>query len=356
MDHLMMTPIIDPVALQRQIVTIDTHVDIPWPPGPPVDEDGPRKVDLPKLRRGDVGAVCFAAYVPQGPRTRAGHAAAASRAHAMLDVINAMGDLDRVRVTDTADAIVAARREKVVAVIPCVENGYAMGEDLDELARFRAKGARYMTLTHNGHNALADSSNPRRDLGDGETLHGGLSGLGREAVAEMNRLGMLVDISHVSLQTALQAIKHSRTPVAATHSNSRKMCDVPRNADDQLLDALRDTGGMINLTAVPSFLLEGARPEEVTNIDFMNHLDYIAQRIGTAHIGISSDFDGGGGYSNWRDASQSWIITRDMIRRGYSAGQVEQMWGGNFLRLLRQAEAASDAGAKAAAGAANAHA
>ena len=332
----------DAAALHEGLVTIDTHIDIPWPPGPSAFEDGPRRVDLPKMRRGGLGAGCFAAYVPQGPRTPEGYEAAGERALAMLDAIEALAG-DGSRICTTADEIEAAKRDGVLAIVPVVENGHAIGEDLGMLARFRAKGARYLTLTHNGHNLLADSSNPRKDLQDDETLHGGLSPFGREAVAEMNRLGMMVDVSHVSLQGALQAARVSRTPVVATHSCVRALCDVPRNAADQLLDALRDCVGMVNITAVPSFVKKGAKADQVTVSDYVDHIDYVVQRVGLAHVGISSDFDGGGGFAGWRDAGESANLTAELVRRGYSAAEIAQLWGGNFLRLLRAAEEAADA-------------
>ena len=336
----------DAARLHASVVTIDTHIDIPWPPGPDAFEDGPRRVDLPKMRRGGLGAGCFAAYVPQGPRTPEGWRAASDRALAMLEAINAMGRTQggiTARVTPTADAIEAARADGVLAIIPCVENGHAIGEDLGLLARFRGMGACYLTLTHNGHNALADSSNPRADLGDAATLHGGLSGLGRAAVAELNRLGMLVDISHVSMQAALQAAMLSRSPVLATHSCMRALCDVPRNLDDLMLDALRDCGGMVNITAVPSFVKPGGRADQVTVADYVDHVDYAVRRVGLGHVGISSDFDGGGGFSGWRDASESGNLTAELVQRGYGAAEIAALWGGNFLRLLRQAEALADA-------------
>jgi len=340
----------DAAALHASIVTIDTHIDIPWPNGPGAFEDKPRgpgarRVDLPKMRAGGLGAGCFAAYVPQTTRDPAGWTAATTRALGMLDAINAMGRSENritARVTTTADAIEQARRDGVLAVIPAVENGHAMGEDLGLLAQFRAKGARYLTLTHNGHNALADSSNPRADLGDGETLHGGLSELGKEAIGELNRLGMLVDISHVSQQGALQAAMLSKTPVLATHSCVRALCDVPRNVDDLMLDALRDCGGMVNITAVPSFLKQGAKADAVTVSDYVDHVDYVVRRVGLAHVGISSDFDGGGGFSGWHDAADSPNLTAELVRRGYGEAEIAAMWGGNFLRLLRLAEEAAD--------------
>ena len=337
---------LDSATLHAVLVTIDTHIDIPWPTGPDAFADlprgpGARRVDFPKMRAGGLGAGCFAAYVPQGPRTPEGFQAAQSRALSMLDAINATGRSENgitARVASTADQIDAAKADGVLAVIPAVENGHAVGEDLSLLAQFRAKGAVYLTLTHNGHNALADSSNPRADLGDGATLHGGLSGLGRDAIAELNRLGMLVDISHVSRQGALQAAMLSKTPVLATHSCVRALCDVPRNVDDLMLDALRDCGGMVNITAVPSFLKQGAKAEAVTVSDYVDHVEYVMRRVGLAHVGISSDFDGGGGFSGWHDAADSANLTAELVRRGHGASEIAALWGGNFLRLLRLAE------------------
>ncbi len=336
----------DAAALHATTLTIDTHIDIPWPDGPDPFGETNRRVDFPKMRTGGLRAGCFAAYVPQGPRTPEGYAAATARALGMLETIRGMGRTAggiTARVTTTAAEIQAAHREGATAVIPCVENGHAIGEDLSLLARFRALGARYLTLTHNGHNALADSSNPRTDLGDGETLHGGLSELGRAAVAELNRLGMLVDVSHSSRQTALQAAMLSRTPVLATHSCVRTLCDKPRNVDDTLLDALRDTEGMVNITAVSAFVRPGGKPEDTTVSGYCDHIDYVVKRCGLAHVGISSDFDGGGMIQGWMDASESGNLTAELVRRGYGASEIEAMWGGNFLRLLARAEEAADA-------------
>jgi membrane dipeptidase len=330
----------DAAALHATLLTLDTHVDIPWPAE---KFTGPRRADPAKMRAGGLGAACFAAYVPQGPRTAEGYAEARGRALAMLGAIRAMGEADGMALATTAAALRAAHDARRTAVMPCVENGHALGENLGLLAEFRRLGARYMTLCHNGHNLLCDSSNPRADLGDGPTLHGGLSAFGREAVAEMNRLGMLVDISHTSQQTALQAAQCSRTPVVATHSCVRALCDVPRNVDDLVLDALRDTEGMVNITAVSGFLKSSARPDAVTVSSYADHVEYVIQRCGVAHVGISSDFDGGGWFAGWADASESPNLTAELVRRGYSAHEIAQMWGGNFLRLLERAEAAADA-------------
>ena len=345
--------------LHDGLLTIDSHIDIPWPPGPSAFEDGPRRVDLPKMRRGGIGAGCFAAYIPQGRRDAAGHAAAHERALAMLHAIRAMGGspIDKrgdKGGADGGDAVVPgiiattvaeiedARLAGGPAIIPAVENGYAMGETLDHLDAYRALGARYMTLTHNGHNALADSSVPRKDLGDAPTLHGGLSDLGLAAIERMNRLGMMVDVSHTSKAAMLQAVRASRTPVIATHSSIRAICDHPRNLDDEQLDALAASGGVVQVTLVSFFLKAGKKEAEVTLGDFADHIDHAVRRMGISHVGIGSDFDGGGGVVGWRDAGESANVTAELLRRGYDRAAIAALWGGNFLRLLRLAEETAD--------------
>jgi membrane dipeptidase len=330
----------DALSIHRTIVTLDTHIDIPWPSGPDPFQDGPRRVDLPKMLRGGLSAACFVAYVPQTGRTPAAEDAAHARAIAMLDQINGMQAMSPIpmRVANRADAIVAAKRDGVLAIVPCVENGFAVGADLTRIAEFRQRGAIYMTLTHNGHNALADSCNPRRDLGDRETEHGGLSVLGRAAVAAMNRVGMLVDVAHTSRDTMVQAAEASRAPIVSTHSCVSALCDHSRNMTDWQLDVIRDVKGVIQITAVSAFLKLNAKPEEVTVADFADHVDYAVRRIGIDHVGISSDFDGGGGFSDWHDAGQSPNVTIELMRRGYDRGALEKLWGGNFLRTMRVAE------------------
>ncbi|WP_428374933.1 dipeptidase [Lichenicoccus sp.] len=356
----------DIAALHRSILTLDSHIDIPWPASEaddPFTESARRRVDLPKMLRGGLRAGCFAAYIPQGSRDAAGYAAASDRALAMLDAIAAMGASRggiAARLCTSSAQIQAAFAAGVIAIVPAVENGHAIGADLGMLAQLRAKGARYMTMTHNGHNALADSAVPRRDLGDGETLHGGLSPFGREAITEMNRLGMLVDVSHLSRQSMLQAAMHSTTPVVATHSCVRALCDHPRNLDDTQLDALRDTEGLIQITAMPSFLRpkpdsapasgktqaagkhQASAKQQASIGDFVDHLDYVVQRIGVAHAGISSDFDGGGAVAGWSNAGESEAVTAELVRRGYGHAEIAAFWGGNFLRLLRRAERAAE--------------
>jgi membrane dipeptidase len=323
------------------ILAIDTHVDIPWPNGPSPFEDGPRCVDLPKLKAGRIAAVCFAAYIPQDKRDDAGHAAAAARVRAMLDAIAAMapGDGSGGLLTSTAESIAQAYAAGKTGIIPAIENGYAMGKDLAALDEFAARGVRYITLTHNGHNALADAAIPRKDLDNVESEHGGLSELGRAAIGRMNELGILVDVSHAAKSTMLQAAALSRTPILATHSCVRALCDHPRNLDDEQLEALQAVGGLVQITIVSNFLRPKGRSADLSVADIADHVDYAVRKIGIEHVGIGTDFDGGGGVRGFMNASQAPHLTKELAKRGYDHEALGKIWGGNFLRLLRQAEA-----------------
>jgi membrane dipeptidase len=256
----------------------------------------------------------------------------------MLETINKIGRDPAARLTPNLAEIEAAATEGYPAIIPVVENGHAIGTDLANIARFRALGARYITLTHNGHNALADSAVPRRDLGDAATLHGGLSDLGRAAIAEMNRLGVMVDVSHVSRAAMLDAIAVSNYPVVASHSCVRALCNHPRNLDDSQLEALAASGGVVQITAVPYFVRRGGSVHDTTVSHFCDHIEYVARRIGADHVGIGSDFDGGGELADWRDASQCANVTTELLARGFDEETISKIWGGNFRRILKRAE------------------
>ena len=240
--------------------------------------------------------------------------------------------------------IEAAHRDGVVAVVPVVENGSALGGEIETLDQFAAQGVRYITLTHNGHNDLADAAIPRRDLGDPESEHGGLSAFGRQVIARMNALGMLVDVSHAAKRSMMQAAMHSATPVVATHSCARALCDHPRNLDDEQLRMLRDTGGVAQITLVSAFLRRGAKPAEIGLNILADHIDHVANLIGIDHVGIGTDFDGGGGVAGFMNASEAPAVTRELPRRGYDRAALAKIWGGNFLRVLRAAENAATDG------------
>ncbi|MBY0335856.1 MAG: dipeptidase [Acetobacteraceae bacterium] len=317
---------------------LDTHVDIRWPEPPDWRGETAQCVDAPKMRAGGVSATVFIAYVPQGPRDHAGHNAAAARAEAMLRHISARAEREQARFCATPDALEAAHGARLLGVLSAVENGYAMGRDLGRIAHWRELGAIYLTLTHDGHNDLADSARPKPKLGDGAEEHGGLSPLGRAALAEMNRVGLMADLSHVSKKGMLEAVQRSRVPVAVTHTACAALCQHPRNLDDEQLDALRAHGGIAQITAVPSFL-HAAPPNGAAQADvarLVDHVEHAVRRIGLDHVGISSDFDGGGGVHGWSDAGQTDNVTAELQRRGYGEREIALLWSGNFLRVWRQ--------------------
>ena len=335
--------------LHDGLLAIDTHVDIPWPEGPSPFEDGPRCVDLPKLRQGGIAAVCFVAYVPQGHRDAAGHLAAAGRTRAMLHAIAGMAPPDGSGgiLARTADEIEAAYAAGKPGIVPCIENGYGIGRDLSLLEEFAGLGTRYITLTHNGHNEIGDAAIPLRNLSDDDTQYGGLSDFGQSVVDRMNELGVMVDISHSAKTTMMQAVKRSKAPVLATHSCMKALCDHKRNLDDEQLELIAATGGLVQVTMVSNFLRPRARAADVTVADIADHIDYGVQRMGIDHVGIGTDFDGGGGVKGFMHIGQARNLTAELTRRGYGREELAKIWGGNVLRLLRQAENVAAASQKA---------
>jgi len=333
----------DAAAIHDATLALDTHIDIRWPDPPDWTTETDRRVDLPKMRRGGMKAAVFIAYVGQGQRDSSSHIAAGARAEAMLRHIRARADGTTSRFCTTAAELEAAHAAGATAVLSAVENGFAMGRDLARIALWRSLGAIYLTVTHDGHNDLADSARPKKDLGNDVSEHGGLSALGRQAVAELNRVGMIVDVSHTAKSTMMQAAELSRTPVVATHACCRTLCDHPRNLDDEQLDMLRTTGGLIQITALDAFLRAAAPggKSPATVVDLVDHVDYAINRIGLDHVGLSSDFDGGGGIPGWANASETANVTAELARRGYGAREIGLLWSGNFLRMMRLAARAS---------------
>jgi membrane dipeptidase len=372
-------------AIHDRIVTIDTHDDIPSNfATPEVDPGvrGDRQVDLPKMREGGLDVAFFAVYVGQGERTEEGYAGARETAQQKFDAIHRMVEQypDQIGLArSTADVVRLHESGKLIACIG-IENGYPVGRDLGMLQRYFDLGARYITLTHNGHNDIGDSSDPIARLGDGESEHGGLSAFGEEVVREMNRLGIMVDISHVAKSTMLDAARVSRAPVIASHSATKALADVSRNLDDEQLRALKENGGVLQVVGLGQFVMVDP-PEKVaaaqaireemgitswdayraltdeqrtayraridtlderwpraTVADFVDHIDHAVELIGIDHVGISSDFDGGGGVVGWNDASETFNVTLELVRRRYSEDEIEQLWGGNLLRVWREVE------------------
>jgi membrane dipeptidase len=374
-------------AIHDRVLTIDTHDDIPFNfATPEVDPGvrGARQVDIPKMVEGGLDVAFFIVYVGQGPRTMDGNERAKEQALTKFRAIRRMAEEmhpDKIAIAYRADQVNRiARSGRRVAAIG-IENGYVIGRDLTLIRRYYDLGARYMTLTHGGHNDIGDSATPRDDEPAAE--HGGLSAFGREVVDRMNRVGMMVDVSHVAKSTSLDAIRHSRAPVIASHSGVRAVNDHPRNMDDEQLLALKRNGGVIQVVALGEFVKSSPQrraaaqavyqqlgitrgrgeltPEQRTELrrrlaeldaqfppatvqDFVNHIDYAVKLIGIDHVGISSDFDGGGGVSGWRDASETFNVTLELVRRGYSEADIRKLWGGNLLRVWREVERVASRG------------
>jgi membrane dipeptidase len=321
------------------MLTLDTHIDVRWPEPPDWLTETAQRVDHPKMLRGGLSAAVFIAYVPQGKRDAEGHAAAAARAEAMLRHIQGRADGDIRRFCATPEALEAAHAAGATAVLSAVENGYAMGRDLAAPARWRALGAQYLTLTHNGHNDIADSAIPIEKLGDSAVEHGGLSAFGRQAIGALNAAGLLVDVSHVSKAGMMQAAEVSQSPIVATHTACRALCDHPRGIDDEQLDMIRAVGGLAQITALDAFLKKVPKGErnDASVEDMVAHVDHAVRRIGIEHVGLSSDFDGGGGIGGWRDASETANLTAALAARGYDARAIGLLWSGNYLRVWRRA-------------------
>lgn len=377
-------------ALAREIhsnvLTIDTHIDIPFTFATEEVDPGVRgdyQVDIPKLKEGGLDAGFWIVYVGQTSRTEENYKRSQEMAMTKFNAIHRMTDEmypDEISLAHSADEVVSIHNSgKKVALIG-IENGYVIGRDISLLEKYHELGARYITLAHGGHNDIADSATPRENLGDAEEEHGGISDFGEEVIAEMNRLGILVDVSHISKKAMLEAVELSTAPVIASHSSARALCDHPRNMDDEMLNALKENGGVVQTVAFKSYVK--CTPEEKSaaidslradlglsgpgfwrNItdeqrehyeakmaefdekwppanvsDFVDHIDYMVNLIGIDHVGISSDFDGGGGVIGWEDASETLNVTAELVRRGYTEEEIRKLWGGNTLRILKAAE------------------
>jgi membrane dipeptidase len=368
--------------IHERVISIDTHDDIPpnfaTPELDPLNAD--RQVNLEKMRAGGLDVGFFIVYVGQTERTSENYERAKSDAMTKFEAIHRMTDdmyPELIELAYTADDVERIHGEgRLVAAIG-IENGYVIGKDLSLLETYHELGARYITLAHGGHNDIADSSSPRENLGDEEEEHGGVSEFGEEVIAEMNRLGIMVDVSHISKQASLDAMRLSRAPVIASHSSTRALADHPRNMDDDQLRALAENGGVIQMVALGSFVqvpppergeaiqalrerigierMSQATDEQIeafrmgmaeveerhpgpTVADFVDHIDHAVELLGIDHVGISSDFDGGGGVRGWNDASETFNVTLELVRRGYDEDEIRQLWGGNTLRVWREVE------------------
>ena len=385
----------------ERIITLDTHCDINvknFTDSINYTQRLESQVNLPKMKEGGLDVAWFIVYTGQDSLNADGYKKAYTNAISKFDAIHRLVKEyapDQIELALTSDDVrrIDAAGKKVAMI--GIENGYPVGEDLMNVKKFYDLGGRYMSLAHNGHSQLSDSNTGEEDS---IWLHNGLSELGKQVIVEMNKYGMMVDISHPSKEAVKQMIELSKAPVIASHSSARALCNHSRNLDDEQLGWIKENGGVVQTVAFKSYLnteksdargkysaeikkgimdslgvkwrerseimkLDSEAREAYYNAyvqmqpilkkkiaakddvppatdvsDFVNHIDYLVEKIGIEHVGISSDFDGGGGIEGWSDASETFNVTLELVRRGYTENQISKLWSGNLLRVLDECQ------------------
>ncbi len=390
-------------AIHDRVLTLDTHIDIS--PRSFLRDTinytqrlgGRSQNDLVKMKEGGLGAAFLIVYVGQPANGAQQDAAGYARAHAQamekFEAIHRLTDTlapDRAGLARTAAEARAIHASGRSVILIGVENGFPIGSDITNVKKFYDLGGRYMSLAHNNHSQLSDSNTGERD---GVWQWNGLSPLGREVVREMNRLGMMIDVSHPSKQSMMQVLELTKAPIVASHSGVRAICDHSRNMDDEQLRALARNGGVIQLVAFNGYVKcnperDAARAGAIADLrakygitaggqaqvaaqlqalseerrnaylaeqqeindrrypadpratvaDFVDHIDYVVKLVGIDHAGISSDFDGGGGVEGWNNTAETFNVTRELVRRGYTEEQIGKIWSGNLLRVMAEVE------------------
>ena len=323
------------------IITIDTHDDINvinFTDSLNYTMNTDSQVNIPNMIAGGLDVAWFVVYTAQGELNDEGYAAAMDNAIDKFDAIDRLVNKyapDQIELALSSDDVrkINAKGKKVAMI--GVENAYPMGLDTSNVRKYWERGARYVSLSHNGHSQFSDSNTGEFD---DTALHNGLSDLGKEVVGLLNYYGLMIDISHPSKKAIKDMIELSVAPVIASHSSARALRDHPRNLDDEQLELIKNNGGVIQTTALGSFLTDRKDPPPNMS-DFMDHIDYMVQKIGIDHVGISSDFDGGGGIVGWNDASETMNVTDALRERGYSDSEIAKLWGGNLLRVLDEVQA-----------------
>ena len=319
--------------LHNRVLTLDTHSDTPMKFDQQIrfDQRDPRiLVDLHKMSEGHLDATIMVAYLRQMERDKASLEAAFTKAERLLTEIETMvaQNADSVGIAYTPDDLYRLKRERRRALMLGIENGYAIGDNPKRIEHFRQRGVVYMTLCHNGDNDLCDSAR-------GNAEHGGLSDFGRRVIEEMNRVGMMVDLSHAAESSFYQAIEASRTPIVCSHSSARALCDHPRNLTDDQLRALAASRGVAQVCLYDGFL----RKEGGATIDdAVRHICHMVEIAGIDHVGIGTDFDGDGGIIGCADASEVINLTRRLRAEGFTEQEIKKLWGENFLRVMREVQ------------------
>lgn len=319
--------------LHERILTLDSHCDTPMFFGQDINfatRDPKIKVDLHKMTEGRQDAVVMAAYIPQKERTDEALLAATAKADRLLNGIEEMvaANCTAVDIARTPADLYRLKREGKKAVMLGIENGYAVGKDIRNVERFRNRGVVYMTLCHNGNNDVCGSARYNE-----ENL--GVSEFGELVIREMNRVGMMVDLSHAGERSFYEALEISRCPVVCSHSSCRALCDHPRNLTDEQLQAIARLGGVVQVCLYGGFL-RSDRP--ATICDAVEHLHHMVNIMGIEHVGIGTDFDGDGGIIGCSDSSELINFTRRLLLERYSEEDIQRIWGGNFLRVMEEVQ------------------
>ena len=325
--------------IHASILTVDSHADTPLE----FDKQGldlgvwnsTGCVDFPRMKAGGLHAIFFVAYTAQGPRNDSGYFNAKNRALYLIDKTNESVNKynSMAEIAYTADDAYRIKKSGKIAVYIGVENGNPIGRDITKVKEFYDLGARYITLSHTRNNDICDSAN---DASGAE--HNGLSEFGKQVIQEMNRLGMMIDVSHISDKSFYDILALTKAPVIASHSSCRALCNNPRNLTDDMLLALKENGGVIQICILSAYLISAELKRHATVVDVVDHIDHVVRVAGIDHVGIGTDFDGGGGIEGCRNASEVKNITIELLRRGYSKKDIEKIWSGNIMRVMRQVE------------------
>lgn len=372
-------------AIHEQALILDSHIDIefdliaddmdPW-------SSGKSLANLDTMEAGGMDGAFLIAFSPQGELTKTGIAKARAIAETRYKAIARLVEkhADRIELALSADDARRIHKTGKRFAFIGIENAFPLGNSVDDIPMWHERGVRYMGITHVGHNQFGDSSNPRYSKGDAKSLHGGLSALGKELVTALNEVGIMVDVSHAGKATMLQAVALSKTPVIASHSGAAAVTNNVRNLDDEQIRALAKNGGVLQIVAYGPYLksltpeqqahkdeirkemgleddlaflsmdeeqqdIFDAKMKQVNMLaapasvsDLIDHVDHVVKIVGVNHVGITSDFDGGGKIVGWMDASQTMNITKELVKRGYSQKDINKIWGGNLLRVLNEVQ------------------
>ena len=369
--------------IHSNAITVDTHVDTPMALLNDNFDIGKRneapasRVDFPRMKEGGLDAIFFAAFTGQHERTKENTEIAYKQAHAMIDAtFTACEKYNQMaQVAKKADDVNILEEEGKRAVYIGMENGFPIGTNIERVEEFYDSGVRYITLCHSSNNDICDSSTDRNG-----PEHNGLSSFGKKVIKEMNRLGIIIDVSHISDKSFYDVVKKSKTPVIASHSSVRSIAHHNRNMSDQMIIALAKNGGVIQICLLDEFIkdpdtttvryqkekelrniwetkydfmtedekkelrdrwrnLGKQYPKQLPNVaDYVDHIDYVKELVGIDHVGIGSDFDGGGGIDGCADVSEMPNITAELLKRGYTDEEINKIWGGNFFRVFKQVE------------------